>query len=378
VGRSVKDNSPLPPSVLVDELRDYLVALIGAAGLERITRMHPLQPFSPSYFSGQDQLFSYSPRLREAAQLAGQGREERKPLIAAPLPPWSEDAHRVGLQQLIDFYRNPARVFARQRLNLQLVSGAALLEEREPFALERYSGSELEAELVRARQAGRDAETCFQLLDARGILPHGKPGRRLFERLFQVAGGMAQRLQALGLDTPLPLRDFAVRCGDVTLEGRLQELYPQGQFAFSVTQFFPHQLLELWLRHLVLCMLRPADVALQACWLEADGEGSLRSVEEPERWLGQLLDLYRQGLDEPLHFYPGTSWVYAENYLRRGDPQAALHAAASKWQGNAWYAGDQAKPYQQLLFADGVMLDERFASISLAVFRPLIEHLETS
>ncbi len=378
IGRSLKDNSSQPPSVLVDELRDYLVTLIGTAGLEQITQMHPLQPFSSRYFSGQDRLFSYSSCVREAAQLAGQGREEPQPLVAAPLPPWDKDAHRIGLQQLIDFYTNPARVFARQRLKLQLESGDSLLEEREPFTLERYTGSELEAELVEARQAGRSAETCFQLLDARGVLPHGKPGRRLFDRLFQAAGGMAQRLQALGLDTPLPVLDFALPCGDVTLEGRLQGLYPEGQFAFSVTRFFPHQLLDLWLRHLALCLLRPVDVTLKAYWLEADGAGSFRPVEEPEHWLMQLLDLYRQGLGEPLHFYPGTSWAYAESYLRRGDPLAAQNAAMSKWQGNAWYAGDQAKPYHQLLFADGVLLDQRFASVSLAVFRPLIEHLEAS
>jgi exonuclease V gamma subunit len=89
------------------------------------------------------------------------------------------------------------------------------------------------------------------------------------------------------------------------------------------------------------------------------------------------MDLYRQGLDMPLPFHPGTSWAYAESLLRTGDPALAIRSAELKWSGNERYGGDGAKPYQQLLFAHGNILDEAFMRISLVVFRPLIEHRET-
>ncbi|MEG2630558.1 MAG: exodeoxyribonuclease V subunit gamma, partial [Comamonas sp.] len=53
-GRSVRDNSEQPPSVLVSQLRDYLAAgWVGEGGdlLAQRTFHHPLQPFSRSYFS---------------------------------------------------------------------------------------------------------------------------------------------------------------------------------------------------------------------------------------------------------------------------------------------------------------------------------------
>jgi exodeoxyribonuclease V gamma subunit len=374
VGHSIKDNSELPPSVLVAELQDYLATQLGTAGLLQITQQHPLQPFSAAYFTADSGLFSYSSRLREAAMQAGQGQAVDQPLVSTPLPCWDDTPHRVKLDQLIEFFTNPARAFAQQRLNLQLESGAVLLEEREPFALERYSGSELEVELVHAQQAGASFEACFELLDARGVLPHGQPGRRLFVRLFQNALGLQQRLHSLQLGELLPARDFCLPCGEAILEGRLVDLYPQGQFAFSVTRFYPHQMLRLWLQHLALCLLKPTDLQPVTFWLAGHEEGRLRPVEQPAQWLGELLDLYRQGFNQPLLFYPGTSWAYAENLLRKGDPQAAYAAARHKWQGNEWHGGDLAKPYHRLLFGDGVMLDERFMQISLAVFRPLIEH----
>src|SRR5690606_18517069 len=55
-GRSVRDNSPLPPSPLVSELLETVRrGYIDAQGDELLARMvvqHPLQPFSPRYFDG--------------------------------------------------------------------------------------------------------------------------------------------------------------------------------------------------------------------------------------------------------------------------------------------------------------------------------------
>ena len=48
-GRGLRDDAPIPPSVLVDELKDYLGRRFPGETFE--TR-HPLQPFSPRYFEG--------------------------------------------------------------------------------------------------------------------------------------------------------------------------------------------------------------------------------------------------------------------------------------------------------------------------------------
>ena len=92
VGRSVHDDSPRPPSVLVAQLRDHIVAgwrldgrdeETGAALLEALTTQHRLQPFSRAYFvrdgaadstrAGDDDLFSYSNEWRKALQQAEMG-----------------------------------------------------------------------------------------------------------------------------------------------------------------------------------------------------------------------------------------------------------------------------------------------------------------
>ena len=63
-GRGLRDDAPIPPSVLVDELKDYLALRFPGVAIEI---RHPLQPFSPRYFQGGP-----PPAPREAAGVAGE------------------------------------------------------------------------------------------------------------------------------------------------------------------------------------------------------------------------------------------------------------------------------------------------------------------
>ena len=65
VGRSIRDNSERPASVLIGQLRDHLaggwrLADAQQSLLEALTQEHPLQPFSARYFHDNDVLFSYA------------------------------------------------------------------------------------------------------------------------------------------------------------------------------------------------------------------------------------------------------------------------------------------------------------------------------
>ena len=72
-GRNVRDDKPMPPSVVVDELRDYLERRFGTA----FDTKHPLQPFSRRYYDPDSDLWSYSASMLDAARtLAGHAQEE--------------------------------------------------------------------------------------------------------------------------------------------------------------------------------------------------------------------------------------------------------------------------------------------------------------
>jgi exodeoxyribonuclease V gamma subunit len=86
----------------------------------------------------------------------------------------------IALDDLVQFYRNPARFFLRECLDLRLDPARGEVDTREPFvldALERYRlGDEVAAPALR----GAAAEVAA-LVRAAGHLPHGVVGDVAFE-----------------------------------------------------------------------------------------------------------------------------------------------------------------------------------------------------
>lgn len=175
VGRSIRDNSERPASVLIGQLRDHLASGWRAldtpgALLEEMTQEHPLQPFSARYFHDDDPLFSYA---REW-QVLHQAPQEQDTLVR--LEPYAQD-EPLSVAQLQDFLRHPVRHFFSQRLKVFFEAMEAPLADEEPFvldALQRYnlSDSLLEAALGDARQracaTGSGPATAGQRLAAHG------------------------------------------------------------------------------------------------------------------------------------------------------------------------------------------------------------------
>src|SRR5439155_1642654 len=65
IGQSLRDNQPLPRSVLASELLDYIAENFDVA-IDQFVIKHPLQAFSPRNFQNNGRLFSYSADNRAA------------------------------------------------------------------------------------------------------------------------------------------------------------------------------------------------------------------------------------------------------------------------------------------------------------------------
>ncbi len=377
VGHSQRDNSPLPPAVVVDELCDTLRAMTGASGLARMLHQHPLQPFSPAYFEARPGLYSYSTQRREAAMRVGRGERVDAPLAPAPLgtAEAAETEHAVLLDALIDFFVNPPRLFARERLQVSLEAVAELPEEREPFELERFARLDDERTMVEALLQGVSAATLSQRLKAGGHLPHGQAGSLELERMLARADAMASRIRPLlagsdraGCDIDLPLAGGR-------LSGRLHDLLPAGRLAYTTEYFHPYLLLRHWIEHLALNLAEPPGIAGETHLLEGERQGLYRMPENPRAHLQGLVNLYREGHERPLPFYPATAWAYMEG-LAGGGVEKALERARIRWFGNSYQGGDALKPYNRLLWPDGDCFTAEFGTLAETILGPLLQHLE--
>jgi exodeoxyribonuclease V gamma subunit len=216
VGRSVRDNSERPPSVLVNQLRDHLVAgwrLAGGGGedlLRALTVAHPLQPFSRANFpaDGLGPLFTY------AREWAGFHRTPAREAVSGPLPDRDPDGP-LRPEDLGAFLGNPVQAFFNRRLGVYFDEENAAPEDQEPFGLDSLAQWQ-----VRERLVGAALEAPAD--DGRLVEPRGRsaggparvravpPGRDRRRRGRRVAG------RGPGSPAALP----AHRCGVSAAPGR--------------------------------------------------------------------------------------------------------------------------------------------------------------
>lgn len=356
VGRSIRDNSERPASVLIGQLRDHLAAgwrLAGAqhdekhdAGqqlLHALTQEHPLQPFSQRYFHKGSPLFSYANEW-----LALHGIDASAQAAPEALPPYESD-EPLTLMQLQDFLRHPVRHFFSQRLKVFFEALEAPTPDEEPFvldALQRYGLSEslLGAALADPDNAEHALKAQALKLQACGLLPLAGFGEALQAELIEPLPDLLQRHRQLLQRWPslvegaLPIH---FEHGGHRLEGWLGRVYQaQDQSLLSITtvpntlsagrnNLKRHRLIPTWVMHLAACAsgypLHSALVASDLTLLLAP----LPQAEAAER-LGELLVARQAAMNAPLPVAAKTAFAW----LAQEDPDKALAAAARAYEGD--------------------------------------------
>lgn len=229
-GRSPRDNSEQPPSVLAAQLRDYLDQGWGRGVCDERTTHHPLQPFSRRYHESPPDaagagLFTYAREWRQA-----HGDAPGAPLdvpVAVPATPEPLPPRTLSLDALGSFLRNPVRAYFRHRLGVVFddETGPAAPDE-EVFAADSLLRSRWLERLLQDGPARTTAQRLQQLW-REGALPLGAPGRAeaaalqaLTDSMLAAAGPARQRhTQAVeALRVALPAADGVPCCLDDVLD----------------------------------------------------------------------------------------------------------------------------------------------------------------
>ena len=378
IGNSIQDNSERVPSVVVSELLDYIGKGWRAGDTEALIVRHPLQPFSPSLFDGEDRrLFSYDDRWVAAARVSA--AEKPPPFITSALPDSEPEGGVVPLGDFVRFFENPSAWFLDKRLGFVPGDDDTLPEDEEPFSLEALDRYGMKAELLEALMKGNSPETLRKRLRLGGSLPHGRPGDMVFDEAGAEIGVFAGVVRDEMGETPEPveLPELALDLGGMTLRGRIPDLTPRGRYAYRPSGIKAKDRLRLWLYHLALCAAPIENIDRISAHL-ATNKGKalifrLAPVEGPDRYLKDLMAIWQRGQTEPLPFFPETSWAYAEARHRAGGEDAVSPSKyLGKWRDTFHGWGDAYDPAVQVAFRGRDPLREKvFKEIAWRVFGPL-------
>jgi exodeoxyribonuclease V gamma subunit len=389
VGRSIRDNSERPASVLIGQFRDHLASgwrlTDGDASLlEAMTREHPLQPFSARYFHEGGELFSYAREWQLLHQPSADASE---------LPPLAayhqEEPLSLGLLQ--DFHRNPVRHFFSQRLKVFFEAAEVPLADEEPFvldALQRYSLSDslLDAALGHADQPDQALAAQAKRLQGCGLLPMAGFGERLQQELIEPLPALLQRYRQLLALWPTPLNSalpVSLELHGIGLEGWLGGLHQRSDGGLLAVTTIPngigsiktrkwHRLSRPWVHHLAACA---SGLSLTTALVASDDTLLLPPIEQRAalNTLGDLLQAWQAGMSQPLPVAVKTAFAW----LGQSDPLKAQAAARKAYEGDGQTTDGERRESPALArqFADynALVADETFANWCDALYRPLLE-----
>lgn len=373
VGASIYDNTAIPPSVLVSDFADVLNRRFkteqGSDIWTQLLTRHPLQAFSPRYFSPQDdRLFSFNAEACPPAQKQSQALQ----WFANPLPEAEDSWRFVSLSQLISFFSHSARFLAQQRLGINFENEDATLEVREPFALNGLDGWAIRQQMLEGRLSAREIDEIKPVIQATGVLPQGAFADLLFDQQLAKVDSFTEKLQPLRTSAPLPALSFEFDCGAFTVTGQLEGLSASGLLHYRLAKMKTKDLLGLWCSHLVLNCLKPEGVTLQSQLQCEDSYLLFKPVDDASALLADLLAIYWQGLHQTIPLLPLTSLSYAAAELQGASD---ADAKAFKVWTSGYQLGEDADPYHQLLFSESPLNDE-FRALALRLYQPIWHAME--
>lgn len=353
IGRSIQDNSERFPSVLVQELIDYIGQshyLPGDEALNcdesearvkaHLTCLHTRMPFDPQNYQPGN-LQSYAREWLPAASQAGKAHSE----FVQPLPFTLPET--VPLETLQRFWAHPVRAFFQMRLQVNFRTEDSEIPDTEPFILEGLSRYQINQQLLNALVEQDDAERLFRRFRAAGDLPYGAFGEIFWETQCQEMQQLADRV--IACRQPGQSMEIDLACNGVQITGWLPQVQPDGLLRWRPSLLSVAQGMQLWLEHLVYCA--SGGNGESRLFLRKDGEWRFPplAAEQALHYLSELIEGYREGMSTPLLVLPesGGAWLktcYDAQNDAMLDDDSTLQKARTKflqaYEGNMMVRGE--------------------------------------
>ncbi|MCZ2720084.1 exodeoxyribonuclease V subunit gamma [Marinomonas sp. 15G1-11] len=410
IGRSIRDNSELTPSILVSELMEYIgqscvlatdVNLIPEASqqalLSKIVVEHSLQPFNERYYlsfqesSVSKRLFSYEGTWVDALRLRSNGVEEdggvntSLALSKAPLPMLEQDTDEVDFAQFIRFFTHPARYFYQRRLKAYLSIREIQEQEDEPFTLSYLAALDFREQALQAYE-NEAVEGFKRKLQLSGEFPYGEFGEMSLQELLCQCEAM---MKASPIRKEIDLPKVEIQLGFKSATGAQTNLIAwldRWDRDRRVVRYLSHlssrMRMKTWLEHLAM---NAQGVPVQTVLLSFKTSSSAEVVETswPMLEKSQALELlsrywavFEQGENRVIPLPAKTADAWAAEMHKTQDEQSAWDKAYKCYHDAFLEYSEDRDVYWQRDFTSLEQMQDTFTQLSEQLWLPLYEYLE--
>lgn len=285
IGQSVKDNSQLPPSALVDELLDFVASKTKNPDevRENFIQKHPLHGFSKKYNSNHDNLYSYLlSRRGESLDLSGQSEENIL------------DFNEITIDRLSAFFKNPIKAYYNRILGVFYEDEDLSLRETELFELNHLEQWSLKNSLL-DMDATNIQEYQNHLVKI-GKLPLKNRGIVEIDNTMEKIKFVQNAYRELTVGKEKTSIDVSLKIDDSLITGRIDDIYEKQLIYYS---FSKNDLKYQFDAYLAYLLLAAAGRDIRVVYISNNKEeityGGRISQSDATARLETLISLYKNG-----------------------------------------------------------------------------------
>ncbi|WP_439257701.1 exodeoxyribonuclease V subunit gamma [Lonepinella sp. BR2271] len=370
VGQSIIDNSPLEPSVLVNQLLDYLYDNLDSdcqpqSEEKALVQYHAMTAWSAKNFSENHRTFA-----KEWANIANanqspvdfvQATSSSTEVAVTPV--------KIDCEQLIKFVKNPVQFFFEQRLGVYYRDKDEQISDTEYFTLDGLDTYNIQQDLLMNEQL--DIEKYFAELRVKGMLPRGE-----FAQIYQqqlrsdveqfravIAAYQGKLMESRYIDFT-----FNIEGQPVQLSGYIDRLFSTEnglqRIQWRAGKHKDSYTIENWLNWLMLQVYSGDESVLPAIFYAKDNNNKLVGKTfsvEPEFDSHELLQIY---IAEYLNSEKNVVLAVSDGisgYLKKETESAKCQFIQTMAKGDKYKTGDI---YWQRILKQTVDLNKYLEKIS--------------
>jgi exodeoxyribonuclease V gamma subunit len=340
VGKNVRDNSEIPPSVLISQLRETIERtweLENNNLLEEITLKHPLQPFSKHYLEHNEhsRLFTYSREwfVKNDEQTTSSNQTQE-----------NETTLELNLESLGYFLKQPVKTYCNQTLKFYFNNDSKMSEDDEPFNFNHLEQYKFKDDLLSGlKNSPQNIETFFEQKKAnlirKGQSPLGgfaelsfaeisEPVQQAWESYKDYLKSFPEECESQPIEIPFEMENGVT----VQLSGHVQNVRKNADnelalisIAAQKLQKKYHNLCQHWIKHLALCVT--LDNFKESRIFGSDADFVIENIEKTEAkaYLKNIVSAWYQNRNAVLPVAIETAFEYLS--------EKSLSKAKAKYEG---------------------------------------------
>ncbi|MGP1953045.1 MAG: exodeoxyribonuclease V subunit gamma [Arsenophonus sp. ET-KM2-MAG3] len=317
IGYTIRNNQPNNPSILVNELLDYIgqsFCLDGDENLnidnsankikEHLVIKHTRVPFAIENYMLNSIHQSYASEWLPVAKNEGNLRLE----FCSQLAPIIKNNNEILLEELLSFYQNPIRTFFKKRLKINFFKKEIQLLDNEPFIINYLQQYKFNKNLLKAMIYEKPLEELLITLLATGELPAKYFGQIYLEKQIQDIKPLANKIKINCHE--YFNKSFVESFNNASLVGQLQNIQKNGIIRYRPANLTINDGLSLWIEHLIFCLTIKSGKSYY--WGRNNSEWSFNPVDKHQAkiYLEQLINAYQDGMNSPLALFNKSGWKW--------------------------------------------------------------------